>query len=103
MKCKRIWALGICAAALLGFAGAADAADPDTKIADAGARPRAHQKSGSLQVDIYRQRRIGGYSYSRSDVMGSYGASPPPYARPLQSPGGPFDSGFFFDSGIGPR
>jgi hypothetical protein len=63
MKCKRICALGLCAAALLGFAGAADATDPNTKVADAGARPRAHRNSAPLQVDIYRQRRIGGYSH----------------------------------------
>ena len=57
-----------------------------------------------LEVTIYaRRRRIGGYSYSASDVVNTYQTSPPPYAHVRQTPSGPFDSGFFFDSGIGPR
>jgi hypothetical protein len=53
--------------------------------------------------DYLGRRRIGGYSYRASDVTGTYGRSPPPYLDVRQSPGGPFDSGFFFDSGISPR
>jgi hypothetical protein len=56
-----------------------------------------------LEVNIYR-RRVGGYSYSAADVTSTYRAwSPPPYAHVRQTPSGPFDSGFFFDSGFGPR
>jgi hypothetical protein len=64
----------------------------------AGARKRA-----PLQVDIYApRRRIGGYSYSVPDITNTYNArNPPPYADVRQTPSGPFDSGFFFDSGFG--
>jgi len=44
-------------------------------------------------------RRIGFYSYSYRDVMGRYRD---PYLD-RQSQAGPFDYGFFFDSGITPR
>lgn len=63
------------------------------------------------QVRGYVQRR-GGYSYSSGDVINIYGSSRSPYrgaftyrdrALDTQTPFGPFDSGFFFDSGIGPR
>src|SRR5262245_2715705 len=57
-------------------------------------------------------RRIGFYSYSYRDVINTYGmAYAPrgslttfrdPYAD-QQTPSGPFDHGFFFDSGIRPR
>lgn len=106
MKCKSTWAIGLCAVALLGCAGTAHAAERGAKmIATAGetrAKLRAYRKRPPLQVDIYR-RRIGGYSYKASDVTGTYRASPPPYDPALQSPGGPFDSGFFFDSGMAPH
>ena len=44
------------------------------------------------------KRPIGGYSYSPADVMDG---SNRPYLGRSQSLGGPFDSGFFFDSGTG--
>jgi hypothetical protein len=44
----------------------------------------------------------GGYSYGRSEVVIPFGHSRAPYAAVGQSPGGPFDSGFFFDSGMTP-
>jgi hypothetical protein len=66
-------------------------------------RAKHYRKRRPLQVTIYGRRR-GGYSYSTSDVTSSYRAwSPPPYEHVRQTPSGPFDSGFFFDSGIGPR
>jgi hypothetical protein len=64
---------------------------------------RYYRKKRPLEVTIYGRRRIGGYSYRAPDVISTYGRSPPPYADVRQSPGGPFDSGFFFDSGIGPQ
>jgi hypothetical protein len=70
-----------------------------------GSRPTAtryYRKRRPMQVNIYARRR-GGYSYSAADVVNTYRASPPPYADVRQTPSGPFDSGFFFDSGIGPR
>ena len=69
-------------------------------------RPDAAKKRYArppLEVTIRRGRRIGGYSYSAGDVSSTYGRNPPPYMDVRQSPGGPFDSGFFFDSGISPR
>jgi hypothetical protein len=44
-------------------------------------------------------RRIGFYSYSYRDVIGRYRD---PYLD-RQTQAGPFDYGFFFDSGITPR
>lgn len=69
-------------------------------------RPDAAKKRYArppLEVTVRRGRRIGGYSYSASDVSSTYGANPPPYMDVRQTPGGPFDSGFFFDSGMGPH
>lgn len=63
------------------------------------------------QVRSYVARR-GGYSYSPEDVINTYGDSRSKYGGasayrdPLldrQTEFGPFDHGFFFDSGIGPR
>jgi hypothetical protein len=55
-------------------------------------------------------RRIGFYSYSYRDVINTYGmsrtlyGSTNTYRAPFldrQTPSGPFDHGFFFDSGMG--
>jgi hypothetical protein len=62
---------------------------------------RYYRKKYPLEVTIYGRRRIGGYSYRASDVTNTYGRSPPPWLDVRQTPGGPFDSGFFFDSGMG--
>jgi hypothetical protein len=95
------------AMALLGYCGLADAAERPSSIrtfAANSAHPKSgyHRKKSPLQVTIYG-RRIGGYSYRWRDVINTYGSSPPPYLDVSQSPGGPFDSGFFFDSAIRPR
>jgi hypothetical protein len=52
-------------------------------------------------------RKKGGYSYDKSDSVNTYG-SPTRKKRPPgapdfrdQTPSGPFDNGFFFDSGVG--
>jgi hypothetical protein len=56
--------------------------------------------------------RGGYYSYVDEDVINVYGGPRVRYGSTntfrdfltdRQTPGGPFDSGFFFDSGIGPR
>lgn len=56
--------------------------------------------------------RRGGYSYSYEESVNTYGDSRGQYgsARSLRDPGldrqtqgGPFDHGFFFDSGAAPR
>lgn len=53
-------------------------------------------------VIVYKRR--GGYSYKLSDTipMSSTRRFTEPYSY-LQSPGGPFDSGFFFDSAQTPH
>ena len=76
-------------------------------------KSRGHRSSryyrGRPQVRGYRKRR-GGYSYSAADTINTYtdsrtlngGANSyrfELYTR--QSRSGPFDHGFFFDSGIG--
>ena len=57
-------------------------------------------------------RRVGGYSYSPEDVINTYGLTRSLFGatnsyRDLstdrQTPSGPFDHGFFFDSGIAPH
>ncbi len=90
--------------------------------AEAGARKKAveadqggaHPKSSyyrGTRVKGYVARR-GGYSYSQQDTINTYGDSRGQYgsASSLRDPAfdrqtsaGPFDHGFFFDSGIEPR
>ncbi len=64
------------------------------------------------RVQGYELRWGGGYSYAREDVINTYGnsrtlyGSANVYRDPMldrQSPFGPFDHGFFFDSAIAPR
>jgi hypothetical protein len=86
--------------------------DPSVTTAPAGGAHRAspYYRKGP-QVRGFVQRR-GGYSYSAGDVINTYGNNRSLYGganvyrdRMLdrQTPFGPFDHGFFFDSGIGPR
>lgn len=62
-------------------------------------------KGKPLRVTVHpsgsRQRR-GGYSYGESDSY-TAGEMRRFFDPPRQSPGGPFDNDFFFDSGIQPR
>jgi hypothetical protein len=96
MRCTLLLAIGI--VALCACDGAARAAD------DGEAQAKYRHRHRPLEVTIYgARRRIGGYSYGASSTVNTYGSSPPPYANVRQSPGGPFDSGFFFDSGNSPR
>ena len=109
MKHKAILAIGVGALALLVFSGGTHAAQRRTSLvthADTSepTKIRYHRKSRPLEVNIYsKRRRVGGYSYRATDVINTYGRTPPPYMDVRQSPAGPFDSGFFFDSGIGPH
>jgi hypothetical protein len=67
----------------------------------------SHRRGGP-KVRGFVARR-GGYSYVPEDVFNTYGSSRSLYGRdyffspPRQSAFGPFDNGFFFDSGIEPR
>jgi hypothetical protein len=102
MKNNFILVLGLAIAALIGLSGGIRPGDcrAQTYAAEPGHAKARHYRHRPLEVTIYGRRRIGGYSYSASSVI--YHQNPPPYTHVRQTPGGPFDSGFFFDSGIGP-
>jgi hypothetical protein len=104
----RTLAIAFAATLLLAAPGSGEAIErPAMRVTDAGTSGfesvAYYRKRRPLEVKIYGRRRVGGYSYSAPDVVNTYGRSPPPWLDVRQSPGGPFDSGFFFDSGIGPR
>ena len=76
-----------------------------------GSGKYSKKKSRKSQVRGYRARR-GGYSYSASDVINTYGNSRTRYGSnnsyrdpslDRQTNAGPFDHGFFFDSAIAPH
>lgn len=76
-----------------------------------GAHPKSPYYRGGPRVKGFVARR-GGYSYSAADSVNTYGDSrsnfggASSYRDPFldrQSSSGPFDHGFFFDSGISPR
>lgn len=76
-----------------------------------GAHPASKSYRSGARVKGYRARR-GGYSYSYEDSINTYGDSRSNFGGasslrdPMldrQSPAGPFDHGFFFDSGTAPR
>jgi hypothetical protein len=109
MKHAAILPVMLCALAALVCSRAANAAEAGTSIVknadavtystDQDCRRRRRPTEATLEASA-GGRRIGGYSYRSSDVVNTYGVSPPPYAGVKQSPGGPFDSDFFFDSGL---
>lgn len=84
------------------------AAEPDVVLSE---HPRASYYRRGPRVRGFVARR-GGYSYTYADTVDTYGSartvygSVPYYNDPMmsrQTSSGPFDHGFFFDSGIGPR
>ena len=95
-------ALGVAAFLLLPRGETALAADQVAQVAYKGSGKAGHRyrRDRTMELHSYKGRPIGGYSYKNSDVVNTYGRSPPPWLDVRQSPGGPFDSGFFFDSGI---
>ena len=104
MQNKTLLVVGLGVAALMAYTGASQAdgrratitVEPTTSESKA-----AHNRKRATRARRYVVMR-GGYSYSKYDVIGTYGSSRAPYAWVDQSPGGPFDSGFFFDSGVRP-
>ena len=94
---------------LFGFSGVTHAGERRASVethaeTSENAKARYYRSKRPLELNIYApRRRVGGYSYRASDVVNTYGSSPPPWADIKQTPSGPFDSGFFFDSGIGPH
>jgi hypothetical protein len=87
-------ALGVAAILAFPLDDPPQAADQVTQVANKGKRAR------TIELRSYKGRPIGGYSYKDYDSIGTYGQSPPPWRDVRQSPGGPFNSGFFFDSGV---
>jgi hypothetical protein len=105
MKYTAMLAIALGVIELLTCSGATRAGERHAGIAtyapSKNAIVRYYRKRRPLEVTIYGRRRIGGYTYGRADVVSTYGQSPPPWLDVRQTPGGPFDSGFFFDSGMG--
>jgi hypothetical protein len=105
-------ALGALALVAFGGSEAAQAGGERKRVARADADyPKARYYRKRTRVYGYTARR-GGYSYWPEDVVNTYGLSRSLYgsmntyrdpALDRQSPAGPFDHGFFFDSGIGPQ
>jgi len=102
---KRLMGLAV----IVGIAAFAAPVSADEVRAD-GTHAKRHYRKNS-QVRGYVARR-GGYSYSVPDVINTYGnartryGSVNAYRDPFsdrQTTSGPFDHGFFFDSGIAPR
>lgn len=108
----------LAAVALIGLA--AIAAAPAASEANDARRAQALGPGAHRASPYYRREpqvkgfvaRRGGYSYSASDVINTYGDSRSIYGGASvhrdrfldrQTTAGPFDHGFFFDSGIGPR
>lgn len=115
---RRLILAAAAAVATLAFAGSGDAlAGGKPRKAEEGMQFSEHPKAGYYhrkrgpQVRGYVQRR-GGYSYYAADSINTYGSSRTLYGGsylyrdPLldrQTSSGPFDHGFFFDSGVAPR
>lgn len=92
---RTVWILVLSALALIAQPLVAAAADD-------GAKPKSKSSSSA---------RRGGYSYNQADAINTYGDSRGKYgsANSLRDPAldrqtnaGPFDHGFFYESGVGP-
>jgi hypothetical protein len=108
--------LAVCGAlALLAFSGSPLVGErwASTAYADGSKAAKArHKYKRGVRVRGFYLQRGGYYSYVDPDVINTitgpkflYGGNSE-FRTPFvnqQSQGGPFDSGFFFDSGIGPR
>jgi hypothetical protein len=114
---KAALALALGTLALMSFAAAGEAAERRaTPVAstDASYQPTKarYSRRHATPVRAYRARRVGFYSYSYRDVINTYGMSRARYGSinsyrdpfvDRQTVNGPFDHGFFFDSGMAPR
>jgi hypothetical protein len=114
---KAALALALGTLALMGFAAASEAAERramPVAATEAGFQPTKarYYRRHAAPMRAYRGRRIGFYSYSYRDVINTYGMSRARYGSinsyrdpfvDMQTPNGPFDHGFFFDSGMLPR
>ena len=102
---KRLWVVAAMMFGVLAMVG--------TTAVDAGEYRRGggYSKSSKAKVRGYSRRR-GGYSYRYSDSINTYGDSRGKYGSatvfrdPMadqQTDFGPFDHGFFFNSGVAPN
>lgn len=113
---KAVLALALGTLALMGLTAAGEAADRRAKSVAAGeaayqpTNGRLARRHASRPRGYVRMR--GGYSYSYRDVINTYGMSRARYGSinsyrdpfvDRQTANGPFDHGFFFDSGMAPR
>lgn len=104
-------AVGIAVGALAAEAGSAKKDMPQAPAAATAEHPKSATYRRAPQVRGFIQRR-GGYSYASGDTTFTYGDTRSAYGSANSTRGpwfnrqtgsGPFDNGFFFDSGIGPR
>jgi hypothetical protein len=112
---KAALALTLGMLALVGFAPAGEAAQRRAKpmaSTEAGFLPTKARYSRKYSVRARAYRRIGFYSYTYRDVINTYGMARVRYGGmnsyrdpflDRQTVNGPFDHGFFFDSGMAPR
>ncbi len=113
MNLRAIMLIASAAAVLALCANGAQAGERPERGAYAGktghAKLRHHRKHARVYGYVARR---GGYSYEPADVTNTYGqsrtlfGSTSVFRDPFtdrQTPSGPFDHGFFFDSGIAPR
>jgi len=99
MKCKSMLAgLAACAAAAV----AAASLTGDVLVAKAYAQASQPSKARPAPGRNVELRRGGYYSYGVPEGTRRSDAHLAPMVD-LQSPAGPFDSGFFFDSGLRPH
>ncbi len=105
-------AVAVLLAAGMGFVGGATDAVAQSSAAQGAEHPAAksYRRSGP-RVRGYVQRR-GGYSYAKEDSINTYGDSRSRFGSTSvyrdqmvdrQTVFGPFDHGFFFESGVAPR
>jgi hypothetical protein len=106
MKHRTLLAIAVSAIALLAgsamtFADDRPSNGPNYVTGSGTPKARYVRKRRPMEVEIYsNRRRRGYYSYSAADVVSTTRRTPAPYLDVRQSPGGPFDSGFYFDSGL---
>jgi hypothetical protein len=106
--------LALGALVLTGYAATSEAGERrrTTVAAKSSYQPTDGRYAHRRVVRSRGYRRIGFYSYTYRDVINTYGMSRARYGSinsyrdpfvDRQTVNGPFDHGFFFDSGIAPR
>ena len=101
MRLSRICSAVVVAAGFLMLAtlgGAGDYVAPGAYADEAPKKKTARRSKGGRAYAVER----GSSPEEIARYFALYGGYIDPYIN-KQSPGGPFDSGFFFDSGIGPN